>query len=88
MHCAFPLDVQSTSTPKGFAKGKFEGSGEAGVIAGYNMSPGYIWDEEYLRWSLKELAEINMMAKAAKHPPGLQSPHVTKKVRLPSGNSC
>ena len=73
---------------KGFAKGKFEGSGEAGVIAGYNMSPGYIWDGEYLCWSLKELAEINMMAKAAKHPPGLQSPHVTKKVRLPSGNSC
>ena len=29
---------------KGFPKGKFEGSGEAGVIAGYNMSPGYIWD--------------------------------------------
>ena len=28
------------------------------------------------------------MDKASKHPPGLQSPHVTKKIRLPSGNSC
>ena len=59
----------------------------AGVIAGY-MSPGYVWDSEYLRWSLKELANIDMMAKASKHPPGLQSPHVTKKIRLPSGNIC
>ena len=33
---------------KGFPKGKFEGSGEAGVIAGYNVSPGYIWDGEYV----------------------------------------
>ena len=73
---------------KGFPKGKFEGSGEAGVIAGYNMSPGYIWDGEYLCWSLKELADIDMMAKASKHPPGFQSPHVTKKIRLPSGNTC
>ena len=62
-------------------------SGEAGVIAGYNMSPGYVWDGEYLCWSLKELAGTNMMAKASKHPPGLQGPHVTKKVRLPSGNT-
>ena len=47
-----------------------------------------MWDGEYLCWSLKELASINMMAKASKHPPGLQSPHVTKKIRLPSGNAC
>ena len=73
---------------KGFPKGKFEGSGEAGVIADYNMSPGYALDGEHSCWSLKELAGINMMAKASKHPPGLQSPHVTKKVRLPSGNNC
>ena len=73
---------------KGFRKGKFEGSGAAGVIAGYNMSPGYVWDGEYLCWSLKELANIDMMATASKHPPGLQSPRVTKKIRLPSGNSC
>ena len=37
---------------------------------------------------LKELAGINLMAKASKHPPGIQIPHVTQKVRLPSGNSC
>ena len=73
---------------KGFPKGKFEGSGEADVIAGYNMSPGYMWDGEYLCWSLKELADINMMAKASKHPPGLQGLHVTKKIRLPTGNVC
>ena len=73
---------------EGFPKGKFEGSGEAGVIAGYNMSPGYVWDGGYLCWSLKELANIGMMAKASKHPPGFQSPHVTKKIRFPSGNSC
>ena len=73
---------------KGLPKGKFEGSGEAGVIAGYNMSPGYVWDGEYLCWSPKELANIDMMAKASKHPPGLQSPRVTKKIRLPSGNIC
>ena len=58
------------------------------MIAGYNMSPGYIWDGEYLCWSLKELADIDMKAKAAKHPPGLQSPHVTKRIRLPKGNHC
>ena len=29
-----------------------------------------------------------MKAKAAKHPPGLQSPHVTKRIRLPKGNHC
>ena len=68
---------------KSFPKGKFEGSGEAGVIAGYNMSPGYTWGGEYLCWSLKELANINMMAKASKHPPGLQNPHVTKFAFLP-----
>ena len=73
---------------KGFPKGNFKGSSEAGVIAGYNMSPGYVWDGGYLCWSLKELANIDMMAKASKHPPGLQSPHVTKKIRLPSGNIC
>ena len=73
---------------KVFPKGKFEGSGEAGVIAGYNMSPGHAWDGDYLCWSLKEPANIDVMAKASKHPPGLQSPHVTKKIRLPSGNSC
>ena len=28
------------------------------------------------------------MAEASEHPPGLQSPHVTKKIRLPSGNTC
>ena len=28
------------------------------------------------------------MAKASKHPPGFQSPHVTKKIRLPTGNTC
>ena len=50
---------------KGFPKGKLEGSGEAGVIAGYNMSPGYFWDGEYLCWSSKELADINMMAKTS-----------------------
>ena len=72
---------------KGFPKGKFEGSGEAGVIAGYNMSPGYVWDGEYLCWSLKELADINMMAKASKHPPGLQNPHVTMKIPLPTGST-
>ena len=55
---------------KGFPKGKFEGSGVAGVIAGYNMSHGYVWDGEYLCWSLRELAGISMMAKASKHPPG------------------
>ena len=47
-----------------------------------------MWDGEYLCWSLKELADINMMAKASKHPPGLQSPHITKKIRLPTGNTC
>ena len=73
---------------KGFPKGKFEGSGEAGVIAGYKMSPGYVWDGEYLCWSLKELAGIDMTAKASKYPPGIQSPHVTKRIRPPSGNSC
>ena len=56
---------------KGFPKGKFEGSGEAGVIAGYNLSPGYVWDGEYLCWSLKELANISMMAKA---PTGTSEP--------------
>ena len=39
-------------------------------------------------WSLKELADIDVMAKASKHPPGPQSPHVTKKFRLPIGNTC
>ena len=37
---------------------------------------------------VSELANIDMMAIASKHPPGLQSPHVTKKIRLPSGNMC
>ena len=83
--CAFYFTPADT---KGFPKGKFEGSGEAGVIAGYNMSPAYAWDGEYLCWSLKGLAGISMMAQASKHPPGLQRPHVTKKVHLPSGNSC
>ena len=52
------------------------------------MSPGYVWGGESLCWSLKGLANIGMMAKASKHPPGLQSSHVTKKIRFPSGNSC
>ena len=80
--CFHPADT------KGSSKGKFEGSGEAGVIAYYNMSPGYVWDGEYLCWPLKELAGIGMKAKASKYPPGIQSPHVTKRIRLPSGNSC
>ena len=43
---------------KGFPKGKFEGSGEAGVIAGYNTSPGYVRDGEYLCWSPNWLTSI------------------------------
>ena len=33
---------------KGFPKGKLEGSREAGVIAGYKLSLGCIWDGGYV----------------------------------------
>ena len=90
--CASLSDVLSTSFPL-TQRVSQKGSLKAAVmpalrIAGYNMSPGDVRDGEYLCWSLKELANNDMMAKASKHPPGLQSPHVTKKIRLPSGNIC
>ena len=45
---------------KKLTHGKWEGTGEVGVIAGYGLNAGYHWNGEYLCWSLKELARIDM----------------------------
>ena len=60
--------------------GKWEGSGEIGVIAGYGLNAGYHWNGEYLCWSLKELARIDMHEHVAKYPYSLRSPHRTRRV--------
>ena len=67
--------------------GKWEGSGSAGVIAGYKMRPGYKWSGEYLVWSLKELSDVKLFSGIKNLPIGLQSPHVTSAVRLPEGKA-
>ena len=69
---------------KKLTHGKWEGSGEVGVIAGYGLSAGYHWNGEYLCWSLKELARIDMHEHASKYPISLlRSPHRTRRVILP-----
>ena len=70
---------------KELTHGKWEGSGEVGVIAGYGLNAGYHWDGEYLCWSLKELARIDMHEHASKYPFSLRSPHRTRRVVLPDG---
>ena len=53
---------------KKLGHGKWEGSGEVGVIAGYGLNAGYHWNGEYLCWSLKELARVDMHEHASKYP--------------------
>ena len=70
---------------KKLAHGKWEGSGEVGVIAGYGLNAGYHWKGVYLCRSLKELARIDMHEHASKYPFSLRSPHRTRRVILPDG---
>ena len=70
---------------KGLTHGKWEGSGEVGVIAGYGLNAGCHWSGEYFCWSLKELARIDMHEHASKYPFSLRSPHRTGRVLLPDG---
>ena len=55
------------------------------MIAGYGLNAGYHWDGEYLCWSVKELARIDMHEHAAKYPYSLRSPRRTRRVLLPDG---
>ena len=70
---------------KELTHGTWEGSGEVGVIAGYGLNAGYHWNGEYLCWSLKELARIDMHEHASKYPFSLRSPLRTRRVLLPDG---
>ena len=68
--------------PRGLSHGRWEGTGEAGVLAGYGLNSGYRWNGEYLCWSLRELARIDMHEHAP-IPFSLRSPHRTRRVLLP-----
>ena len=70
---------------KKLTHGKWEGSGEVGVIAGYGLNAGCHWDGKYLCWSLKELARLDMHEHASKYPFSLRSPHRTRRALLPDG---
>ena len=65
--------------------GKWEGSGEVGAVTGYGLNAGYHWNGEYLCWSLKELARIDMHEHASKYSFSLRSPHRTRRALLPDG---
>ena len=83
-----PFGCEVTFVPQDIKKlthGKWEGSGETGVIAGYSLNAGYDWFGEYLGWSLEELARIDMHEHASKYPYSLRSPQRTRRVLLPDG---
>eukprot|EP00972_Heterocapsa_arctica_P062156 9162261-Heterocapsa_arctica.AAC.1 len=62
------------------APAKWEGSGVAGVFAGFRMKPGYNWDGEYFVWSLKELTAVDLHDDVKHFPPSVLTPHRTKRM--------
>jgi hypothetical protein len=34
---------------------------EVGVFAGYKLRPGFIWEGEYLVWTLTDFANLNLV---------------------------
>ena len=78
--CEVAYMLQDT---KGLSHGKWEGTGEAGVLAGYGLNSGYRWNGEYLCWSLRAPACIEMHEHAPNFPFSLSSPHRTRRALLP-----
>eukprot|EP00972_Heterocapsa_arctica_P065324 9644526-Heterocapsa_arctica.AAC.1 len=67
-----------SATKTADATAKWEGTGVAGVFAGYRIKPGYNWNGEYLVWSLSELTKVDQRSTAGIYPPSVRSPRVTK----------